>query len=154
MKRPKTELHEAIKSQELYGKWENANTILHIDCTGSFTYIEKRYGEVFNKDTGGDIVKLNVDKKELISKTIFGENQYYYNPLKEGEIQFLVGKRAPLIAELKDASTWYTMVDADLVQTLKQTQKPNCDNAPYTLSEVFDDIGKKLQNGEPQKSEE
>jgi len=148
MKRPEPELYDGLKAEDLFGEWKNSETTLNIACTGSFDFVEKRYGHVFNKDIGSDISNLNKTKKEIIVSTPFGKNTYYYHIKSVGELEFLVGKRSSFIEASKNAALWFTWVEPDLRINLTRVKKIDCDKAPHTFSEVMDDMGEKLKNGE------
>lgn len=147
MKRPEPVLYNSLKEMALFGVWENSNTKLSINCTGSFEYVEMRDGKEFNKDSGGDISALDKVKKEITVSSIFGDSLYSYHVIDENKISIKAGKRAGVVGGLISVANWITFVPDNRDQYLIRKKKFNCDEAPKDLSDVLNQMSDQLQKG-------
>lgn len=150
MERPEPEVYDALKSEKLFGLWQNSRASLNIACSGRVTFVETRNGEVFNKDEGGKVSKLKVDDKEIIVSGLFGDSRYHYEKLDGETLEFLVGKSSGWMEHAKLVASMATLQipDRDYKLTLKRRETVDCDSQPQTLNEVFKDMSDKLKKGE------
>ena len=148
MERPEPEVYEALKSEKLFGLWENSQTKLNIRCTGRVEFLEMRNGKEFNKDEGSKVSKVDPQNSQLTFSGLFGSNTYHYRQIDEDTLVFLVGERAGWMEGMKVAASYMTIIPQDNEQRLKRKEAYDCDNEPQTLGEVFGDIGDKLKKGE------
>lgn len=148
MRKPAPDLYQKLKSEDLFGHWRSSAGRLHLNCTGSVEFIERREGEEYNNDTGGHVAELDSEHKNFIVSNVFGKSTYHYERPSEESIEIIVGKRPGWVeGAMKVATLGSTHSSEKRKLLFYRVQKLDCDHAPTTMGEVFKKASKDLKDG-------